>query len=101
MILYHRTTAVIANKILRDGFRDGVGSYLTANEHSGVWLSDVPLDINEGAEGDTLLRIELPEQAIADYEWIEDGKLYREWLIPARLINKRASVVCIIDENDV
>jgi hypothetical protein len=43
----------------------------------------VPLDVNEGAEGDTLLRIDLsmPESDIADYEWIEEGKPYREWLI--------------------
>jgi hypothetical protein len=92
MILYHRTTAANAEQILRDGFRDGVGSYLTDRNWSGVWLSDVPLDINEGAEGDTLLRVKLQmaEQAIADYELVEEGKPYREWLIPARLINERA-----------
>ena len=43
MILYHRTTAANAEQILRDGFRDCVGFYGTTREHSGVWLSDVPL----------------------------------------------------------
>jgi hypothetical protein len=101
MILYHKTTAANAEQILRDGFRDGVGTYMTLREHRGVWLSNVPLDIDEGAEGDILLQVgELPEQAIAEYEWIEDGKPYREWLIPARLINELASVR-IIDEDDV
>ena len=99
MILYHRTTAANAEQILRDGFRDGVGSFGTTREHSGVWLSNVPLDINEGAEGDTLIRVELPEQAIADYEWIEDGKPYREWLIPAQLINKQAKA-SIVEEDE-
>jgi hypothetical protein len=92
MLLYHRTSAANAAQILRDGFRDGVGRYLTDREWAGVWLSDAPLDSNEGAEGDTLLQIELPEQAITDYEWIEDGKPYREWLVPADLINARAHV---------
>ncbi len=67
MILYHRTTAVDAEQILRDGFRDSIGTYMTTRVHSGVWLSNVPLDINEGAEGDTLLQLELPEELIADY----------------------------------
>jgi hypothetical protein len=100
MILYHRTHAAIADRILRDGFRDGTGTYMTTTEHSGVWLSNVPLDINEGAAGDTLLQVEMPEQSIADFEWIEDGKPYREWLIPARLVNERASGVCVVDEDE-
>jgi hypothetical protein len=61
MILYHRTTAANAEQIVRDGF---------ALEHSGVWLSNRP--INEGAYGDVLLKVDLPEEAIADYEWIEE-----------------------------
>ena len=100
MILYHRTHAAIAEPILCDGFRDGTGTYLTTEEHSGVWLSNVPLDINEGAEGDTLLQLDLPEQTIADYEWREDGKRYREWLVPARLINEQASGLCVVDEDE-
>jgi hypothetical protein len=99
MILYHRTTAANAEQILRDGFRDGVGTYMLTREHSGVWLSDVPLDIDEGAEGDTLLRVELPEQVIADFEWIEEGKPYREWLIPAQRINEQAKD-SIVDEDE-
>jgi hypothetical protein len=47
-----------------------------------------------------LLRVELLEQAIADYEWCEEDKSYREWLIPAQLINERANV-CIVDEDEV
>jgi hypothetical protein len=92
MKLYHRTNAANAEAILRDGFRDSVGTYLTDQEWTGVWVSDRPFD--EGAEESTLLQIELalPEDAIADYEWIEDGKGYREWLVPARLLNEHANV---------
>src|SRR4051794_38175011 len=101
MILFHRTHAAIAALILRDGFRDGTGSYLTDEQHSGVWLSNVPLDINEGAAGDTLLKLDLPERTISNYEWIEEGKPYREWLIPAQLINDQATGFCVVDENEV
>jgi hypothetical protein len=31
--------------------------------------------------------VEVPEETIARYEWIEDGEPYREWLGPADLIN--------------
>jgi hypothetical protein len=98
MILYHRTHAPVAKRILSDGFRDGSGTYMTSEEHSGVWLSNVPLDENEGASGDTLLQVELLEQTIADYEWIEDGKPYREWLVPARLLNERTNGLSIVEE---
>jgi hypothetical protein len=43
------------------------------------------------------LQVELPEQTLAGKELIEDGKPYREWVIPARLINEQARVH-IVDE---
>ena len=42
MLLYHRTDA--ADDILRGGFRDGEGSYMTDVILRGVWLSEVPLE---------------------------------------------------------
>jgi hypothetical protein len=94
MILYHRTSRENAESIAKDGFRDATGTYFTNQEFSGVWVSDLPLDQNEGAWGDVLLEITLnvPESAIADYEWVEEGKPYREWLVPAALINERATL---------
>ena len=86
MKLYHTTYA--AEAILRDGFRDGEGYYLTAHLWSGVWLADRPLDINEGADGDTVLCLDIPEEAVRPYEWIKDFKGYREFLVPASLVNK-------------
>jgi hypothetical protein len=92
MIFYHRTTAANATKILRKGFRDSTGYYGFSRPKTGVWISNVPLDINEGASGDVLLRIDMPERIARKYEWMEDGKHYREWLMPAQLINKHAKV---------
>jgi len=94
MILWHRTRAAAAESILREGFRDGYRRYMTDREFSGVWLSDRPLDSNEDACGDALLRVVLActENEISDFEWIEEGKTYREWLIPAAFVNERAEV---------
>lgn len=95
IILWHRTAAASADNILREGFRDGRGRYMTDREFSGVWLADRPLDSNEGAWGDTyLLKVTLDcaEDEIADFEWIEEGKPHREWLIPAPFLEHRATV---------
>lgn len=92
LILFHRTTQEAARAILSEGFRDATGSYLTANEYTGVWLSDQQLDENEGAIGDTVLRVVIPNGDLSDYEWIEEYKPYREFLVPAALINTTATI---------
>jgi len=85
MLFYHRTYH--ADAILTGGFKDARDTYLTDEEHTGVWLSDRPLDINEGADGDRLLSIDIPEEIFKKWEWLEDGKPYREALIPAQVVN--------------
>lgn len=98
MLLYHSTIPEAAVAILRGGFRDSTGYYLTSQLWTGVWLSDKPLDPNEGAKGDTLIVVEMPESEVLPYEWVQEpfedwqGKLftppYREFLIPAELVNR-------------
>src|SRR6516165_2348302 len=102
-IFYHRTTDECAGLILRDGFRDGTGTYMTDQLWTGVWLSNVPLDGNEGASGNVLLQVELPsEEIVADYEWIEEGEGmgYREWLIPAALINTEGKITVVEEDGE-
>jgi hypothetical protein len=103
-IFFHRTTRVAALQILDDGFQDGTGYYLTDRKHRGVWLSDRPLDINEEARGDELLAvvIGLSDAEVTEYEWVEEGKTYREWLFPAEILNVRASVFRVTEwESDM
>ena len=47
-------------------------------------MSDRPVDCNEGAKGDALLSIELAasENELVDFEIVEDGKTWREWIVP-------------------
>ncbi len=97
MQLFHTTYA--ADAILAEGFRDGEGTYLTEQVWRGVWLADRPLDANEGAHGDAVLVVEIPEEVIAPYEWIEDysdipaewidsNGIRREFLVPAEIVNR-------------
>jgi hypothetical protein len=98
LTLFHRTTQDAAMKILRDGFRNTTGRYLTDREWSGVWVSDRPLDNSEGASGEALLQIDIAEDRLAAFEWIEEGKPYREWLVPAAALND-AGTVRLLDES--
>ena len=90
MKLYHKTFA--ADSILAHGFMDSEGCYMTDTVYRGVWLSDRPLDDNEGADVDTLLSLEIPDEVVGKYEWIEDGKTYREFLVPAETVNRYGPV---------
>jgi len=85
MKVYHRTFHFTA--IERDGFGDATGSYGTDREFTGVWVLNCPLDINEGAEGDVLLVLDVPADVFERFEWKEEGKGYRESLIPAAILN--------------
>jgi hypothetical protein len=60
----------------------------------------VPVDVNEGAAGDTLLAVDfrLEPGALAECEWIEEGKGYREWLLPAHVINGDSRVTIVPEE---
>jgi hypothetical protein len=85
MRLFHRTPH--GSTILVEGFKDHGDTYFTSGWHEGVWLADMALDANEGAKGDDLLVVDIPEEVITSYEWVQEGSTYREWLVPAALVN--------------
>jgi hypothetical protein len=77
--------------------RDRLRRDRTGTEYAGVWVSDSPLMANVGAPGHWLITIELPA-AVAwvldrEHEWVEEGKPYREWLVPADLLNAHGVIV--------
>jgi hypothetical protein len=94
VVLYHRTDSESARSIMAGGFKDSTGKYGMNIELTGVWLSNVPLDENEGASGDTLLRvaITMDQKNLDYYEVQEEGKPYREWCLPARVVNPHMKI---------
>jgi hypothetical protein len=95
--LYHRTDA--ARSIESGEFRNGSGTYFTNNVYEGVWVADQPLDINEGAVGKYVMTIEVPSDFdLQYYEWQEDGKGYRKFLIPAEVLN--GFPIIAVEEDD-
>jgi hypothetical protein len=68
----------------------------------GVFLSDKPLDCNEGAIGDQLLEISLPDDCcdLSYYKLFEEEKPYREWCLPADVIKRFGSVRLLSAEEE-
>lgn len=83
--LFHPTKH--SSEILRDGFGERSGAYLTVNDHSGVWLFDQPVNAHMGNDdSDVMLELEIPESEVAPFEWVVELS-YRQFLVPAALIN--------------
>ena len=93
---YHRTTPAAAEAILATGFRDATGSYMLEDELTGVFISDVPLDMNEGAKATAvngaLLAIEIGAELVEPYEIVEDGRSFREFCVPAEALNAHGDI---------
>ena len=81
MRLFHRTFAAL--EILTDGFHDGYYRSLPA----GVLMANRALDALDHVKGDCVLCIDIPDAAIAKYENVEADRGYREWIIPAAVVN--------------
>jgi len=87
--VYHVTSSEAADAIEREGFRDARGTIPGSAGFNGVWVADLPLDSTEVAKGaDAFFIISIPESDIVDFEFVEEEKPYREWLIPADLLNR-------------
>lgn len=95
---YHRTRRKAARAILRRGFKDATGTHLTAQLWTGVWVANVPLDSNEGAKSGSLLAVDIQAKYVRRHEWKERGKGYREFLVPAKILNKYGKVSEIAEE---
>ena len=102
MIYYHRTAA--AADTVTHGFCDASASYgLVGITRTGVFISDQPLGTEDEADGDQLLMVSLPQHVdLRDYEIAQDSTSYREWCVPAELLNRWAHVKPVSDaDNDI
>jgi hypothetical protein len=104
MRLFHRTDH--ADAILRDGFRDAEGHYGFYDEEghpmtdTGVWVSNIPLDANEGAIGNQLLQVEVPEAVMREYDYSQEGQGFREFLVPASVLNQHGPARLLSPEEE-
>lgn len=105
MIVYHTTTFEAAAAILADGFQDasvvigetdaGQPFYVT-----GVFVADYPVDANQGAKGDRVLQIVLPDDFdLARWAIEEEGLPVWEWCVPAALLNTHGQLTDVTDQD--
>ena len=87
MRLFHIASNKNAEAILKEGFRNGTGYYLTDRIWESVWISDKPFNDEHLSDTNTLFAIEIPKEDISDLEWVEEGKPYRKWLVDDKILN--------------
>ena len=93
MKLYHVTTHKAATAIMAGGFRDHarrIGGMII----DGVWVSDAPwydgatVDAADLPASRVCIVLALPADQIGEYELVQDDSMYREWCIPAAILNQ-------------
>jgi hypothetical protein len=88
MRLYHVTSRERAERILADGFRDSTGTYMNERKWTGVWLSDSPAAHYVPWNVDAVLVLDLPDDEINRHECVQPDLGYRDFLVPAELLNQ-------------
>ena len=63
--------------------------------------ADWPLDENEGADGDVVLALEIPDALFVRFELVEEGKTYREAMIPAAALNEHRATLRRLSEDEI
>ena len=88
---YYVNTSAEVEAILRDGFINECKE--TTTGISGVYLADSPGEPDPEYPNDQLLEIILPpEISISQFELFKEGARWREWLVPAGLLNECAEI---------
>jgi len=106
MRLYHVTDRASAEAILKHGFEDAEVIHDDRELLVGVWLADRCLagedDVGprRGPVADVALALEVPASLVEAYERRDRGKPYREFCVPANLVN-RHQVAAIQELEDV
>jgi len=93
-IFYHRTNADNGRAIVDSGFKNSSGYFMNNRIWTGVRLSSIPVDSDPLLTGDALLmvKLDMDEGELSRWEWTAEGRSHREWLMPATLVNRCATV---------
>ena len=93
-IFYHRTNTDNARAIVDSGFKNSSGYFMNNRIWTGVWLSSIPVESEPSAADNALLlvKLDIDERELSRWEWAAEGRSSREWLLPAPIVNRRATV---------
>jgi hypothetical protein len=94
MRLYHVTDRESAEMIIEQGFQDAEVIHDDTEALVGVWLADRCLagedDVGPrlGPVADAALWLDVPDGAVEPYERTDPEKPYREFCVPADVVNE-------------
>lgn len=87
MKFYHVTRRQTAHEIEQQGFKDAQGCSADEQPVRGVWVAARPLIAECGFEDAAVFELDLPEDGLRQYALPRDPKGYRQWCVPASLVN--------------
>ena len=88
MKVYHITSRESVAAIEAHGFHDDTVPHLSALlRRAGVWVADVPLVLLSPLLDIACFEIEVAEAVLAGNECRQEGRNYREFLVPAAALN--------------
>jgi hypothetical protein len=100
--VYHRTDQGAAAAILNGGFRDGSYVMPGIGTLKGAFVSaDWPVGDNEGAHGDAVIEMHIPEALFDEYHWHEEDETWRQAMIPAVSLNRHLATARLLTDDDV
>jgi hypothetical protein len=100
MQVYHSTTREFAECISEEGFPDVTAGPLTRAPGSGVWVTERPIMSGDGlGRIDAWFEISIDEPLLEPFEWAEKGSAFRQWVVPADMLNEHG-LVRHLDETD-
>jgi len=83
MRAYYTTTVARTKAIFQEGFTD----LYTEFGMQGVYFSSIPLAINDGFDGDTVLCLDVPDDVMEQFDVSDTSMAYQLSLIPAAVLN--------------
>jgi hypothetical protein len=100
METFHSTTLDVAGSIAEQGFPNVTAGPLTRAPGTGVWLTERPVMSGDGlGRMDAWFEIAIDESLLLPFEWMEPGMAYRQWIVPADIINEHG-LVRSLDETE-
>src|SRR5262249_21545207 len=84
MRVFLTTSVSEADRIFQEGFTD---RHYFGEDGVGVFLSDTPLDANDGFKGPVTLCLEIPDDVFKRHEREDAGAGFRYAIPPAALVN--------------
>jgi len=89
VLVFHVTPKHTVASVWRRGFEVQASITSRVGTWSGVWVTDGFFDQRDcAARSLSIVEIACDAQQLSRFEYVEEGKPYRDWLVPASILNR-------------